>query len=264
MKEITRDKTVINYHKSGNGEIILLFVHGSYIDQTYWNEQVKYFNRQFTVITLDLPGHGLSGKERKVWSTKGFAEDVNTLIKELDLKKIILIGHSWGADVNLLAATMHPQQIIGFIAVDYYKNAATLSIPQHEIDNVKTNLKKDFAGTNENYARMALLTPQTPAEITNRVVKDFRNAYEPMGQAVTPEIFDMYKIQKDLLPKLKYKLYLINIDYIPTSEEPLKQYCKNGYEVLHIKGTSHFPMLETPQELNKKLEQVINEIIGTK
>ena len=129
---------------------------------------------------------------------------------------------------------------------------------------LKTNLKKDFAGTNENYARMALLTPQTPAEITNRVVKDFRNAYEPMGQAVTPEIFDMYKIQKDLLPKLKYKFYLINVDYIPTSEEPLKQYCKNGYEVLHIKGTSHFPMLETPQELNKKLEQVINEIIGTK
>ncbi len=264
MKEIKRDNAVINYKMTGKGDTSLLFVHGSYINQTYWDDQVKYFSERFKVITLDLPGHGLSGRERKDWSTQGFAEDVNTLIKELDLKNVILIGHSWGADVNLIAATKNPQPIIGFIAVDYYKNAATLSVPQQQIESIKNDLKKDFAATNEEYARMALLTPKTPEEIVSRVVRDFRNAYEPMGQHVTPEIFEMYKIQRDLLPQLKSILYLINVDYISTNEQPLKEYCKNGYKLLHINGTCHFPMLENSQELNKNIEQVINEISDAK
>jgi sigma-B regulation protein RsbQ len=158
----------------------------------------------------------------------------------------------------------HPESIVGFIAVDYYKNAATLSVPQEQIDSIKVNLKKDFVTTNENYARMALLTPKTSNEITNRVIKDFRNAYKPMGQVVTPEIFGMYKIQQDLLPKLKLKLYLINVDYMPTNEQPLKQNCTNGYEVFHINGTCHFPMLETPDELNSELEKAIHEISANK
>ena len=96
MKVIQRDGAVIDYHISGKGDTTLLFVHGSYIDQTYWKDQVAYFSPQYTVVTIDLPGHGKSGKERDHWSIKGFAEDVIHLIKELDLKNIILIGHSLG------------------------------------------------------------------------------------------------------------------------------------------------------------------------
>ena len=83
-----------------------------------------------------------------------------------------------------------------------------------------------------------------------------------MGQQVTPEIFEMYKLQQELLPKLKHKLYLVNVDYIPTNEQSLQQYCVHGYELLHIDGTCHFPMLETPDELNKDIEKVIHKIVG--
>jgi hypothetical protein len=107
---------------------------------------------------------------------------------------------------------------------------------------------------------LALLTPETPGSITSRVVNDYKNAYEPMGQALMLEIFDMHQTQQDLLPKLGYKLWAINVDYQPTNEGPLKRFCKNGYEVLHMKGTSHFPMIENPMELNKNLELVVHEI----
>jgi hypothetical protein len=49
------------------------------------------------------------------------------------------------------------------------------------------------------------------------------------------------------------KLYLINVDYMPTNEAPLKKFAAEGYEVKHMKGTCHFPMLENPKELNEKL-----------
>ena len=81
-----------------------------------------------------------------------------------------------------------------------------------------------------------------------------------MGLETMPEVFNMFETEKKLLPLLRSKLFLINVDYIPTNEEPLKQYAVSGYEVLHIKGTCHFPMLENPKELNKLLEQTINKI----
>ena len=65
MKEIKRDNTVINYKLMGNGETTLLFVHGSYIDQTYWHEQVAFFSKDFTVVTMDLPGLGQSGRKER-------------------------------------------------------------------------------------------------------------------------------------------------------------------------------------------------------
>jgi len=81
-----------------------------------------------------------------------------------------------------------------------------------------------------------------------------------MGIATTPEIFNLYQTEAKLLPQLKTKLYLINADYMPTNEAALRQHAKNGYEVLHMKGTSHYPMLENPDVLNKLLLEAIHEI----
>jgi sigma-B regulation protein RsbQ len=265
MKEIKRDNAIINYSITGSRDTTLLFVHGSYIDQTYWKQQTDYFSKNYKVVTFDLPGHGKSGTERKHWSTQGFAEDVIAVIKELNLKNVILIGHSFGGDINLIAATSNPENIIGFISIDYFKNAAT-PLPDYEQQaiSIKQKLNTDFANTNEQYARMALLTEETPIEITNRIVKDFRNAYQPMAIETTPEIFKLFETEKELLPQLKFKLYLINVDYIPTNEDPLKKYAGNGFKVLPLKGTCHYPMLENPEELNKLLQQTISNILENK
>jgi sigma-B regulation protein RsbQ len=259
MKEIKRDNAVINYQVAGNGDTTLLFIHGSYIDQTYWKDQVEYFNSQYKVVTIDLPGHGKSGRERTDWSVRGFAEDVNEVIKRLALNNVVIIGHSLAGDINLMAVSSQPGPIIGFIGIDNFKNAATPLPPEYQQQAIaiQQKLKTDFANTNEQYARMSLLTRLTPPEITDRVVKDYRNACESMGIATTPEIFNMYQTEKELLPTLPLKLHLINVDYMPTNEEALKKYAVNGYEIIPIHGTCHYPMLENPLELNKLLERVI-------
>ncbi|AEI49803.1 alpha/beta fold hydrolase [Runella slithyformis] len=262
MKIIERDNAIIQYTRDGNGETTLLFVHGSYIDHTYWMAQIDHFTSHYTVVTFDLPGHGASGKERESWTVEGFALDVITVVKELALQNVILIGHSLAADINLMAATMAPELFIGFIAIDYYKNAGFPLAEEEQVNEIRKNLRLDFAATNEQYARMALLTPQTPPDITDSVVKAYRNAYAPMGIPTMEQIFDIYTVEKKLLPLLNFKLYLINVDYLPTQEEPLKTYAKRGYSLAHMKGTSHFPMIEHPQKLNTLLESFIAEIEG--
>lgn len=109
---------------------------------------------------------------------------------------------------------------------------------------------------------MALLTQKTSSEITDKIVGAYRNAYEPMGQATMPEVFDLYKTEKKLLPDLNLKIYLVNVNYMPTNLDALKAHAPHGFDVKEIDGTSHFPMLENPKILNEALSEIFQEIWG--
>jgi pimeloyl-ACP methyl ester carboxylesterase len=257
-----RDGASIDYHIYGDGGATLVFVHGAFTDQTYWKAQVDYFKDDYKVVTFDLPGHGKSGKGRKYWSVEGFAGDVYSVVRRLNLKNVILIGHSLGGDIDLIEATSHPKNVIGFIGIDNFKHAATPLPPQirQQAETIKRQLKRDFAKTSETYARAQLLTGQTPQPIAERVAADYRNAYPPMGRQTLREAFDMYETERRLLTKLRLKLHLINVDYTPTDEAPLKKYCSSGYDVRHMAGTCHYPMLEHPNELNRLLRETIDDI----
>ncbi|WP_144009455.1 hypothetical protein [Pedobacter nyackensis] len=67
-------------------------------------------------------------------------------------------------------------------------------------------------------------------------------------------------MEKELLPVLNIKLYLINVNYIPTNEAALKQLKGKDYQLNIMNGTCHFPMLEHPNELNLILRQDISTI----
>ncbi|WP_312393930.1 alpha/beta hydrolase [Chryseobacterium sp.] len=90
----SKDGTLINYNISGNGTIAFVFVHGWLGNLQWWEDQEQYFNDNYTVIRLDLGGHGKSGKERKIYTHTGYAEDIISVVNDLDSKDIILVGHS--------------------------------------------------------------------------------------------------------------------------------------------------------------------------
>jgi pimeloyl-ACP methyl ester carboxylesterase len=260
MEELIHDKTCIHYTVSGDNLPTLLFVHGASIDLTYWDAQVAHFRDRYTVIALDLPGHGKSGRNQAHWSIEGMGKSVADFIKDLALKQVILIGHSMGGNVSLVAATTYPDPIIGFIGIDNFKNAGQPLAEEYQKQSkeIIQNLHQNFADTNEGYARMVLLTPQTPEAVADRVVRNYRQAYQPM--TIEAIFTNNYKTERELLPKLPCKLHLINVDYMPKNEAPLRQYATTGYEVHHMAGTSHFPMIENPDVLNQKLEEVFTEI----
>lgn len=262
MKKIKREDAVIDYEISGSGDFTLFFVHGSYIDRSYWRSQVDHFNPDYSVVTIDLPGHGKSQAKRKHWSVQDYAFDVIAVVEQLELKNVILIGHSMGADVNLIVANHDPSLIIGFISIENFKNAATPIPPQHEdhVKHILRSLEVDFANTNEQYVRLALITEGTPHEIADRIVDAYRTACAPMGLELMAEFFKLYELERDLLPKLKFTLYLINVEYLPVDENPLKMYAGHGYNIQHMEGTCHFPMLENPDKLNELLNNAIEQI----
>jgi len=152
--------------------------------------------------------------------------------------------------------------VIGFIGIDNFKNAGA-PMPekiQSMMGQMKMMLKMNFSFAAEMFATKALLSPATDAAISSRVVNDYKNMDKKIGYDIICSSFDYYNRERELMNQLKLKMYLINVDNIPTNEELLTKNAASGYEVLPIKGTCHYPMLENPEELNKLILEVVGKM----
>ena len=258
-KKIAIGADTLSYFDVGKGKPTLFFIHGSYIDKNYWKNQFSFFSKKYRVIALDLAGHGNSTHNRTDWSIQNFGSDINQIIKKLALKKVIIIGHSVGADIMLEASNKKNKVIIGIIGIDYFKNVGA-GLPQNVIDQVITNLKTDFAGTNEQYVKQALISKNTKPEIVNKILADFMAMNPKIGIAMNDNFLNYSKREADLLKTLPLKLFLINVDYVPTNIANLKEVTNNNYDLQIFSGSCHYPMIEIPEVFNSALDKTISKI----
>jgi len=91
-----KDGTTISYKDWGTGQPIL-FSHGWPLAGDAWAPQMLFFGSQgFRVIAHDRRGHGLSDQPWDGNNMDQYADDLAELIEALDLRDVVLVGHSTG------------------------------------------------------------------------------------------------------------------------------------------------------------------------
>jgi pimeloyl-ACP methyl ester carboxylesterase len=107
---------MLHYRVLGKGDPLVI-LHGLFGSSDNWQSQAKIFAEYYTVYLVDLRNHGHS-----FWSPAHsyalMAEDLRMLTEELNLKNIILLGHSMGAKVAMTFAQQHPGLLDKLILVD--------------------------------------------------------------------------------------------------------------------------------------------------
>lgn len=92
----TKDGTEIFYKDWGKGQPIL-FSHGWPLSADAWDAQMVFFGQQgYRVIAHDRRSHGRSTQTWDGNNMDQYADDLAELIEYLDLKDLIMIGHSTG------------------------------------------------------------------------------------------------------------------------------------------------------------------------
>lgn len=87
----------------------LVLLHGFLSSTFSYRRLIPYLNKEFQVVSIDLPPFGKSGKSSKfVYSYSNLAQTVIQLIHSLDLKDITLIGHSMGGQIVLNILNQQP------------------------------------------------------------------------------------------------------------------------------------------------------------
>src|SRR5690606_4549320 len=115
----------------------------------YWKEQIDIFSEDYQTVAIDLPGFGKSGKDRKLYSIESYAQDVNTVIEKLDLKNVVLIGHSMAGDI-ILEATRNNKNTIALIGVDNFKD-----VDQQLNNEMKAEIDRFMLMLQEQYSEIA-------------------------------------------------------------------------------------------------------------
>jgi pimeloyl-ACP methyl ester carboxylesterase len=115
----------MHFVRSGSGSPALICVHGFACTHQDWRHQVEHFERTNDVVACDLRGHGKTPGRPQECSIEHYGGDVAALVNNLELERVVLIGHSMGCRVVLEAARLIPDKIAGIVLVDGSLNATS-------------------------------------------------------------------------------------------------------------------------------------------
>lgn len=94
------------------GKPLVLFLHGLGSSLQDWELQIPYFAAEYRVLTVDIRGHGRSGKPAGPYAMRQFAQDVVTLMDALKIDKAHLVGLSMGGMIAFQMAADYPERIL--------------------------------------------------------------------------------------------------------------------------------------------------------
>lgn len=97
----------------------LVLVHGFSASLHTWEPWVARLGRTYRVVTLDLPGHGLTQAPRGYEaSITGYRDIVEAVTQHLGIQRFALAGSSMGGEVAWNYALAHPDRLEALILVD--------------------------------------------------------------------------------------------------------------------------------------------------
>jgi pimeloyl-ACP methyl ester carboxylesterase len=247
------DGVPIRYHSEGRGEPALVFIHGWAGDRGQWAEQVERFGAERQVITLDLAGHGESGKDRQSWTIESLGEDVRAVVIALDVRHAVLIGHSLGGAVALEAASRMPERVVAILGIDTFHDVGRRVDPSLARTLVE-RWESDFPATAKQFVDAMLPATADPA-IRQRLEDEISGAPPEIALALLRAGTEYD--QAAAVERVHAPIRAINTT-LPSNEAAGRKHSADFAIVdLAALKLGHYPMLTAPQLFDQKLAETL-------
>lgn len=102
---------MLNFERKGNGKETLVLLHGFMENLSIWDDMEPHLSEKFSLLKIDLPGHGQSEILAEVQTMELMAEEVKKVLDDQNLKKVHLLGHSMGGYISLGFAEKYPEYL---------------------------------------------------------------------------------------------------------------------------------------------------------
>lgn len=255
---VSADGLVIHYAVQGQGSPALVFIHGWCCNHRHWQAQLDHFAPHYTVVAVDLGGHGDSGQNRTSWTMAAFAEDVVAVIEKLGLDRVILVGHSMGGTVSVEVAQRLPERVIGIVGVDTFKKLLQTRT-QAEIDATMDPFRANFAQTADSFVRTGMFAPTTDATFMDKIAADMVATPPQVAISAAEQLFRHDVALRAGLEAVNVPVVLINSDFRPTDTQATARF---GITIEAVSGVGHFVMLEDAAAFNAILEKTVQRLVA--
>ena len=169
MKEkfIMAGDTALHVADSGRGERCVVLVHG-YLESMYvWDDFVPLLTPHVRVVTVDVPGHGVSQVLGEVHTMEMMADVLHGMLDALGIERATFVGHSMGGYISLAFCAKYPERMDGLVLLS--------SSPCPDDETKRENRRREIAlvraGKKDVLAHVA---PETGFAVQNRErLKDY-------------------------------------------------------------------------------------------
>jgi sigma-B regulation protein RsbQ len=253
---VSADGLRIHYTVTGDAPTALIFAHGWLGNGAWWNAQRDAFADRYTVVQVDLAGHGASDRDRRVWSGEAYADDIRAVAEQVAARDVVLVGHSMSGAYVVAAAPAIPRTR-AVILVDTLKNLDQI-ITAAQAAEMFAVYRADFAAAVNDVLPQYLFAPGTPPAVRARLSAEFlAHGVEHAIRVIDP----LYQLDvRAAARRVTVPVRAINSDVSPTLRDVNRTYFAD-YDVVEIAGTGHYPMLERPEELNRLLAGVLGDVL---
>lgn len=107
---------------SRKGDKTIMLLHGYLESLDIWEDFAKLLTKEYRVVAMDLPGHGISQVMGPKHSMEFLADTVAGVLDELEIEKATIVGHSMGGYVALQTLRQHPQRLDGIVLLSSTPN----------------------------------------------------------------------------------------------------------------------------------------------
>jgi pimeloyl-ACP methyl ester carboxylesterase len=248
---LSPDNVHIEYNVYGSGAPTVLLVHGWAQNANYWQAQIEPLkSARYTVVTLNLAGHGASGNNRSDWSIANYAQDVAAVARQLPPGPLVLVGHSMGASVVLAATPLIGARVIGIVTVEALRSAGEPPLGSSEIERRVAPFSSDFVGATRRLVSESLFEKGADALLVQKVAYDMSLA-RPAVAVPSMRALLSWDLNA-VLPQIHVPVYAINSDLAPTDAARIRRVLPQ-FTLDVLPHSSHFPMLEDPARFNPLL-----------
>jgi pimeloyl-ACP methyl ester carboxylesterase len=104
---------------SGDASCPVLCLHGLASNARLWTDAATHLSELgTTVVAVDQRGHGSSSKPDAGYDLATVCADAHAVLDHLRWDRAVVVGQSWGGNVAVELARLHPERVLAVVAVD--------------------------------------------------------------------------------------------------------------------------------------------------
>ncbi len=249
----------LHYQDVGEGPTLVL-LHGFGASLHVWTEWVRLLKPHFRLVSIDLPGFGLSTPIRKKVTIDFFQQVLDGFLEKMNIKKYSLVGNSLGGWLAWEHAALNQDQVermvlldaagyfensgkpkgIELIAKDQFRKLMRIGVPKMIIRRLAKTSYGDKRKMSEEFVNRTYVMANREGMLASLIYvasSDAISHIQRIGKIKTPTLV-LWGDKDRVIPVAKADFF-----YSDLQDCELKIY----------EGVGHVPMMEIPEESAKDL-----------
>ena len=259
-----------NVRVFGSGSQPMLFAHGFGCDQNMWRYLTPHFEDDYRIVLMDYVGSGQSDVSAydpvRYGKLDGYAQDVLDVVRALDLRDVIFVGHSVSSMVGVLAANEEPDRFASLILIGpsprYINDPPYVGgFERSDIEGLFEMMDRNFIGWANFMAPAIMKNPERP-ELGQELTDSFCSTDPVIARRFAEATF-LADNRSDLGKVSVPSLIMQCADDMVAPNEVGEFVHRNipGSTFRNMKATGHCPHMSHPEETVELMKEFLGSPI---